>query len=805
LATRSKPRSRKSKKDNVSSPARGLEEFNRAILDSALDCIITMDATGRVREFNPAAERTFGYTRPEAIGKELAELIIPPALRARHREGLARYLKTGKGPVIGQRIEISGMRKDGSEILVELAINAFKIEGSPVFTAYLRDITDRKRAEETSQRLAAIIEFSDDAIIGTDLTGIITSWNKAGEHLFGYAANEVIGQSVIATLIPLDRHDEEPRILERIRRGEHVDHYETIRRHKDGTLLNISLTVSPIKDESGNVIGASKIARDISARKKNDEALRRQAELLDQTHDAIVVWDKTTGIEFWNRGAEALYGWNRDEVRGRITHELFQTQGAPADFEERLGEGSWTGELVHTTRDGRRITVESRHSVFRQNGRTLIFETTRDVTERVRADRRRVAQYTIATLLAGSRTLSEAGEEIIRVIAGTGSWIAGSIWLCDDNCETLHCAATWHGGGSRLETFAQATRAAMLQNAIGLPGRVVSSFKATWISDVTRDSNFPRVEAAIEAGLHGAFAFPLSAHGKIKGVLELFCAELAQPDDDLLQLVQALGSQIGLFIHRQQIEEELQHQKDTAEAANAAKDQFLASLSHELRTPLNPVLIWAGGTLKQPDLAPDLQEGLQMVCRNIELEARLIDDLLDLTRITRGKLQLHLRRCDAHELLRHAMEIVRSEAAVRRLNIEVHLDATNHHIFVDAPRVQQVFWNVLRNAYKFTPDRGRVTVRTSNRTGELIIEINDNGVGIESKFLEKIFNAFEQVDSRREGLGLGLAISKAIVEMHDGSIHAESSGLGQGAAFIISLKLAPAEKNAGSTSSLTSP
>jgi signal transduction histidine kinase len=251
-----------------------------------------------------------------------------------------------------------------------------------------------------------------------------------------------------------------------------------------------------------------------------------------------------------------------------------------------------------------------------------------------------------------------------------------------------------------------------------------------------------------------------------------------------------LGSQIGLFIHRQQIEAELQEQKENAEAANAAKDHFLASLSHELRTPLNPVLIWAGGTLKQPDLPPDMAEGLEMVCRNIELEARLIDDLLDLTRITRGKLQLHLRRCDAHELLQHAMEIVRSEAAVRRLNLDVRLDAPDHHIFVDAPRVQQVFWNVLRNAYKFTPDRGTVSVRTNNSVaGQLTVEISDNGTGIESQYLEKIFGAFEQVGPRREGLGLGLAISKAIVEMHGGTIRAQSEGIGKGSTFVIALAL----------------
>jgi two-component system CheB/CheR fusion protein len=308
-----------------------------------------------------------------------------------------------------------------------------------------------------------------------------------------------------------------------------------------------------------------------------------------------------------------------------------------------------------------------------------------------------------------------------------------------------------------------------------------------------QDQEFIRLPAAQAAQLRGAFAFPLSVDGTVLGVLELFSASTVQPDDDLLQLVEALGTQIGLFIHRRQIEKELQRQKQAAEAANAAKDQFLANLSHELRTPLTPVLIWAGGMVDQPDLPPDLAEGLEMVCRNIELEARLIDDLLDLTRISRGKLQLNLRNADAHELLRHAIEIIRSDIDSRALTLDVQLSATAHIVTVDASRVQQVFWNVLRNAAKFTPDRGVVAVRSSNPSPGLIaIEISDTGIGIDAENLEKIFNAFEQVGVRREGLGLGLAISKAVVEMHGGRIRASSPGPGRGATFVIELATIPA-------------
>src|SRR5205085_3080223 len=166
-------------------------------------------------------------------------------------------------------------RADGAEILVELAITALRREKDTVFTAYLRDITDRRRGDEASRHLAAIIESSDDAIITKDLNGIITSWNAAAERLFGYKPEEIIGQPIL-TLMPPERRHEEPIILGRIRRGERIDHYETVRRRKDGTLLDISVTVSPMKDREGTIIGASKIARDITDRIKNEQ--RRTAQ-----------------------------------------------------------------------------------------------------------------------------------------------------------------------------------------------------------------------------------------------------------------------------------------------------------------------------------------------------------------------------------------------------------------------------------------------------------------------------------------------------------------------------------------------
>jgi len=193
--------------------------------------------------------------------------------------------------------------------------------------------------------LSAIVDSSDDAIISKDLDGVITSWNKSAERLFGYMAEEAIGQTVAALIIPDDRQDEEPGILARLRKGERVDHFETVRRRKDGALLDISLTISPVKDQDGRIIGASKIARDITQRKKYEQRLVEQAHLLDLTDDAILVRDARDRIIDWNRAAEETYGFKREEALGKISHDLLRTQfpvPLPEIREVLLRDGRWS-------------------------------------------------------------------------------------------------------------------------------------------------------------------------------------------------------------------------------------------------------------------------------------------------------------------------------------------------------------------------------------------------------------------------------------------------------------------------------
>ena len=249
------------------------EARKAAILESALDAIITIDHEGTIIEFNPAATGTFGFSRDDVMGEQIAELLIPPSLRESHYRGLAHYLATGDGPVLGKRIELTALRADGSEFPVELAITRISTDGPPMFTAYLRDITERKKAEESIQRLASLVASSEDAIIGITPNGVVTDWNAGAEHLLGYTSLEAAGQNILM-LVPSDDRDRTHRTFERLRQEDGIPPYEAERVRKDGTRAVVSVRLSQIKHQD-RLVGLSMIYRDLAPTKKLEEQLRQ--------------------------------------------------------------------------------------------------------------------------------------------------------------------------------------------------------------------------------------------------------------------------------------------------------------------------------------------------------------------------------------------------------------------------------------------------------------------------------------------------------------------------------------------------
>jgi PAS domain S-box-containing protein len=277
---------------------RDSEERLRAILETAVEGIITIDERGSIESFNPSAEKIFGYAASEVIGKNV-KLLMPEPFRREHDGYLKNYHQTGHAKIIGIGREVMGRHKDGTTFPMDLSVNEVRLANRRLFTGFARDITERKNAEKALLHYAALVESSDDAIIGKTLDGHVTSWNRGAEMIFGYSRQEMIGQH-ISLLIPEDRQEEEPRILEKIRRGESVDHYETVRRRKDGKLINISITISPIRDANGKTIEASKVARDITERKQLEKEIteisnREQQRIGQDLHDGL--GQELAGIE----------------------------------------------------------------------------------------------------------------------------------------------------------------------------------------------------------------------------------------------------------------------------------------------------------------------------------------------------------------------------------------------------------------------------------------------------------------------------------------------------------------------------
>ena len=399
-------------------------------------------------------------------------------------------------------------------------------------------------------------------------------------------------------------------------------------------------------------------------------------------------------------------------------------------------------------------------------------------------------------MLQGQRDLLAVGKLILSELAPVVSAQHGVFYIMSnsaDEPELKLLASYAHAGGNGVKTH--------FKLGESLIGQAALEKQRILLVDVP--TGYMKVSSGLgESRPTNIVVLPILFEGKVKAVMELsslerfnathqaFLDQLAESIGIVLHTIEANTRTENLLEQSQSLAAELQKTNQELQEkarSNLAKDQFLAMLSHELRTPLTPVLASAVALENEPDLSENVHESLQMIRRNVELEARLIDDLLDLTRIDKGKIQLSFEVVNAHTLLQNALEICQAEIDRKHLTPRLDLAAEKVYLRADPARLQQIFWNLINNAVKFTARDGQISISTNDDTGDrLRIEIADTGLGIEAESLPKIFDAFEQGGrTQLGGLGLGLAISKRLVEAHSGTITAESAGRNKGAKFTL--------------------
>ncbi len=622
--------------------------------------------------------------------------------------------------------------------------------------------------DDSAAWLAAIVESSDDAIIGKTLQGVIRSWNPGAERLFGYRADDVIGQP-ITILFPAERLHEEVEFLRRIQSGERIEHYETVRVRKDGAQVSVSITLSPIATSGGAIVGASKIARDITKHKEAEHRLRAQEKLvritLSSIGDAVMSTDGDGCLTFMNPVAERLTGWTEAEALGQPVERVFpivnETTGLPPENPviRALREGGAVGLANHTlliARDGTRRPIDDSAAPIVDDtgqafGAVLVF---RDITERRHHER---DLQLLAAIVASS------GDAIVS--------------------KTLDGVITsWSPGAERMFGYTR-------DEAIGQG--------ITLIVPPERAAEESALLARIRRGEHVApfETVRVAKDGRLMDV-ELTTSPVRDAAGEVTG-----ASKIARDISDRRRAEEMravllrraEAARDEADAANRSKDQFLAILSHELRTPLAAMLGWVQMLRQQQVPAERTQHALDVIHRNTVLQSRLIDDLLDVARIRAGKLHLDKQPVQLIPLIEGAVETVQRDVAAQQLVLGRHLDPEAGVVFGDPTRVEQIVVNLLSNAVKFTPPGGRIDVSLDGDGDYARIVVTDTGIGFGADAVASIFERFTQaggVTGRvHGGLGLGLAIVRHLVELHGGTVSADSRGEGQGATFTVRLPM----------------
>jgi PAS domain S-box-containing protein len=469
----------------------------------------------------------------------------------------------------------------------------------------------------------------------------------------------------------------------------------------------------------------------------------------------------------WNKGCEQLYGYDRSEAVGKTSHSLLKTEFPSSSANEYLETlqqtGQWSGVLKQLASDGREVWVESRQQVIESEGKQLVLETNRDITDKLRGE--------------------ESTIRLAAIVASSNDAIIG---------KTLEGIITnWNDGARRIFGYSE-------EEVVGQPINIL-------IPDDRQDEE-PKIIERLKRGERVDHYQTVRVRKDGQKIdLSLTISPIRNALGQIIgasKIARDITEHIRLQAERERLLQQAQTAREQAEKANRVKDEFVATVSHELRTPLNAILGWSSMLLSDKLKGADARRGLETIERNARLQAQLIEDILDVSRSISGKLRLDIKPVELISVIRAAVDAVRPAAQGKDIQLQLLLDPAADHVQADATRMQQIIWNLLANAIKFTPKRGFVQVKLDRVESRAQVTVTDTGEGISPDFLPFIFNRFQQGDGtttrRHGGLGLGLAIARHLVEMHGGTIEAASEGLDKGSTFTVAFPLVAVRSASGS-------
>lgn len=521
--------------------------------------------------------------------------------------------------------------------------------------------------------------------------------------------------------------------------------------------------------------------------------------LLESSLDCVIIMDASGRIVDFNRGTAETFGLDRDTTIGRRLGDVF----VPPELREQhtaglarylaTGESRVLGTRIEVPAlhaGGHRIPVELSIVRLRGTDPPLFVGHLRTIEGRLRSQRRLRVSAAVHAVLATADDAESAVRQTLSALGEALGWLGVQFWSARD--DGLALRAWWDRPAPSIDV-SPLRGIATLAPGVGLPGLVLATGHPVWIEDLAGAVNFPRQEAAVALGVHTAIALPIEVRGRVVAVIEAFSTDHETRDEELLQLLAALGSQLGHFIEESQARAERDAMLVREQQASRLKDEFLAVVSHELRTPLAPIVGWARMLREQQPTPEQLRAGLQSIERNAMLETHLVEDLLDVSRMMAGKLAMAPVPTDPAAAILASVETVRAASLEKRLELSFDVPATLPAILADPGRLQQIFSNVLSNAIKFTPEGGTVAVTARQCDGMLDVVVTDSGTGIEAAFLPHVFDRFRQADGQSTraagGLGLGLSIVHDLVAAHGGSVGVASEGVGRGTAVTIRLPI----------------